>query len=87
MVVTPPPDDREYVQARYFAELANGQFRDETRSGFEAVVARMHSAHGIDGVILGGTEIPLLFRETSALVVPPLDTTAIHVAAALAAVL
>lgn len=86
-VVTPPPDDREYVHTRYFAELANGQFRAETRAGFEAVVARMHSAHGIDGVILGGTEIPLLFREASDLAVPHLDTTAIHVAAALEAVL
>ena len=84
-VATPAPDDQIYVHTRYFAELANGQYRPETRAGFEAVVARLVATAGIDGVILGGTEIPLLFRDGSALPVPALDTTAIHVAEAVAA--
>lgn len=84
-VATPTPDDQTYVHTQYFAELANGQFRPETRAGFEAVVARLVATAGIDGVILGGTEIPPLFGDGSALPVPALDTTAIHVAEAVAA--
>ena len=34
---------------------------------------------GIDGVILGGTELPLLLRTPVIAEVPALDTTALHV--------
>jgi aspartate racemase len=39
---------------------------------------------GIDGIILGGTELPLILREDTASGVPLLDTTKIHAKAAVA---
>jgi aspartate racemase len=81
-VVVPPPSDRAYVHEKYFGELVEGQFLDETRAGVLALVARLEALEGIEAVILGGTELPLLLRDADA-VVPMLDTTAIHVDAAI----
>jgi aspartate racemase len=82
-VVIPQPDDFAYVNDKYFGELVGGQFRQDTRDGILAVMRRMQERDGIDGVILGGTELPLLFREAWPAGLPLLDTTRIHVEAAL----
>lgn len=75
------PEDVNWVHARYLGELLKGDFRDDTRAGFVALVGRLRERSGIEGVILGGTELPLLLKETTVARVPALDTTALHVAA------
>ena len=62
-------------------ELLKGNFRDETREDLRALIARMKEEHGVDGVILGGTELPLLLRAPEVAGIPLLDTTALHVSA------
>jgi aspartate racemase len=58
----------------------NGVFRPETRQRMLDVIARMKADDGVDAVILGGTELPLLLRDADAgLAVRFLDTTRIHV--------
>lgn len=86
-VVVPGAEDRAYVHDRYFTELVEGSFREETRAGVSAVIDRMGSRDQIDAVILGGTELPLLFRGGPATTVPLLDTTMIHVETAVARLL
>ena len=82
IVVVPPSDtDRVWVHQRYMGELLKGEFREETRREFIGLVSRLRSEHGIDGVILGGTELPLLLPTPVIADVPALDTTALHVAA------
>ena len=54
----------------------------ETRAGLLAVVDRVREAFGVDGVILGGTELPLILRESHYEGIPFLNTTKIHVDAA-----
>jgi aspartate racemase len=76
--------DRTWVHDRYTRELLAGDFRDGTREGFIAIVQRSRTELGIDGVILGGTELPLLLRTPLVAGVPALDTTALHVAAIIA---
>jgi aspartate racemase len=83
-VVTPEEEDRAWVHARYVDELLKGDFRDETRRAFVSLVERLRDAERIDGVILGGTELPLLLREPMVAGLPALDTTALHVAAIVA---
>lgn len=73
--------DRTWVHDRYVGELLVGNFREETRDAFVALVERLHQEEGIDGVILGGTELPLLLRDPRIADLPVLDTTALHVAA------
>ena len=82
-VAAVPPDEKErgWIHERYIGQLLKGDFRDETRREIEALVARMRRDEGIDGVILGGTELPLLLPGPVIAGVPSLDTTALHVAA------
>lgn len=80
--VVPPNDtDRAWIHERYVGELLRGEFRAPTREEFISLVARLRSDERIDGVILGGTELPLLLSASVIADVPALDTTALHVAA------
>ena len=82
IVIVPPGDaDLAWVHERYMGELLKGEFRDETRRQFITLVARLRDQDGVDGVILGGTEVPLLLRTPVIAGIPALDTTSLHVAA------
>jgi len=81
VAVAPDDADRAWVHARYVGELLKGEFRDDTRSAFVSLVGRLRDKERIDGVILGGTELPLLLPAPVIAGVPALDTTALHVAA------
>ena len=43
----------------------------------------MKKQNGIQGLILGGTELPLILTDNSSLGIPFLDTTQIHIEAVL----
>src|SRR5207237_7924122 len=58
-LVIPDAADRAWVHERYIGELLEGDFRDHTRRQFTTLVSRLRVQHGIDGVILGGTALPL----------------------------
>lgn len=83
-VVAPDDADRRWVHERYVGELLRGEFRDDTRERFVALVARLRDDAGVDGVVLGGTELPLLLPTPTIAGLPVLDTTALHVAAIVA---
>jgi len=79
----PDEGDQAYLHEKYFKELVNGVFLVETRQAVTEIILRMKNRHDIQAVILGGTELPLLLRGGEAGGVPLLDTTQIHVEAAL----
>lgn len=81
IVVAPDDADRRWLHERYVGELLKGDFRDETRERVIELVARLGDERQVDGVILGGTELPLLLRTAEIAGLPALDTTALHVAA------
>jgi len=81
-VVVPEPADQDYIHEKYLGELVNGIFLPETRAGLLAIVDRMARQNAIDGVILGGTELPLILREPDHNGIPFLNTTRIHCEAA-----
>jgi|RhiMetdeSRZDD1v2_1073273.scaffolds.fasta_scaffold11993_4 aspartate racemase len=81
-VVVPDAADQEYVHGKYMGELIRGEYLPETRAGLLAAVDRMREQHGIDGLILGGTELPLILRDVGDVGIPFLDTGRIHVEAA-----
>ena len=80
-VVPPNGEDRAWIHERYVGQLLEGDFRDDTRSELTSLVDRLRSKERIDGIILGGTELPLLLASPLIAGVPALDTTALHVAA------
>jgi aspartate racemase len=82
IAVVPPNDtDRAWLHERYVGELLRGEFRDDTRRQLVSLISRLRDEERIDGVILGGTELPLLLSAPVVADVPALDTTALHVAA------
>lgn len=83
-LVVPQPDDQDFIHDKYMSELVNGVFRAETRERLLAIVDRLREQEGIQGVILGGTELPLILRDVADRGIPFLDTTRIHVERAVA---
>jgi aspartate racemase len=83
--VVPPISERlGWVHDRYVGELVAGDFRDDTRQKFIALIEQMRDHERIDGVVLGGTELPLLLQAPMIGGLPVLDTTALHVDALVA---
>ena len=79
-VLVPPEDARALVHQVIYRELCVGAIKDESRRGFQEIVAGL-VARGAQGVILGCTEIGLLLRPEDA-PVPLFDTGIIHAEAA-----
>ena len=80
-IVLPSPDAQGYIHDKYMGELIGGRFLPETREGLLEIVERMKAREGIDGLILAGTELPLILREDEYAGVRFLDTTKLHVEA------
>ncbi len=79
-LIAPALDEQEFIHEKYLNELAVGVFLAETRNGLLAIAERLRVEEGIEGLILGGTEIPLILREASSdQKIPFLNTTMIHV--------
>jgi len=78
-IVLPDPEDQTYIHDKYMGELVNGIFLPETRERLLAIVDKLRRRDGIEGLVLGGTELPLILDETEYHGIPLLDTTKIHV--------
>ena len=81
-LLVPERGDQDYLHQKYFNDLVHGKFLPETRAGLLAIVDRMKVKSDIDGVILAGTELPLILRNADYNGIPLLDTTKIHCNAA-----
>jgi aspartate racemase len=86
-VVAPEAGDADYVHEKYMTELVAARFLPETREGLLDVVEHLRERAGVEGVVLGGTELPLILRGAEARGVPLLDTTRIHAERAVAEML
>src|SRR6266550_8876952 len=86
-LLAPDSHDQDYIHDKYMNELVPGKFLADTRVGLLAIVERMKTTSDIDGVILAGTELPLILRDPLHNGIPFLDTTKIHVEAAVARML
>ena len=83
VIVSPPGEELDFVHDKYINELAAAKFLPETRESLLAIAKRMRDRDGIEALILGGTELPLLLTDSSPVGIPFLDTTQIHVSAIL----
>lgn len=78
----PDPEEQAYIHDKYLNELVSGKFLPETRAGLLAIVDCIRAKHDINGVILAGTELPLILHNSEHKGIPFLDTTEIHCEAA-----
>ena len=83
-LLVPDSQDQDFIHDKYMSELVPGKFLAETRAGLLTIVDRMKATNDIDGVILAGTELPLILRDSDHNGIPFLDTTKIHCEAAVA---
>ena len=81
-LLVPDAHDQDYIHDKYMNELVCGKFLSDTRVGLLAIIDRMKATKAIDGVILAGTELPLILRDPNHNGIPFLDTTKIHCEAA-----
>jgi aspartate racemase len=79
-VVLPGEEDREFLDQTIYNDLALGHVSQR----YHHICAKHIESDGIDSVILGCTELPLVISSDD-LSIEVLDTTEIHVAAILAA--
>lgn len=78
-LIVPNQAERDYIHDKYMSELVNGIILTETRERLLTIVERQKTQDAIDGLILGGTELPLILRDDTDSNIPFLDTTKIHV--------
>ena len=78
-VITPDEADQAFIHDKYMGELVKGIIMDQTRTGLSAVIDRMKKQNGIQGLILGGTELPLILNPENVASIHVFDTTEIHV--------
>jgi aspartate racemase len=78
-IVVPGDEEQAYIHDKYMSELVQGIILPETRARLLAIVDRLKELERIEGLILGGTELPLILRDATDAEIPFLDTTGIHV--------
>ncbi|MBQ4783304.1 aspartate racemase, partial [Pectobacterium versatile] len=85
-VITPDAATIALIDEKITTELEHGIVIPETREIFIDIVQRMKKENSIDAVILGCTELPLLFSGVT-LPVASLDTMQSHIDRLLAIIL
>lgn len=78
-LLIPEPENREYVHNKYMDELIYNSILPETKQRLVEIVNELKESESIDSVILGGTELPLILKQSDFEDIVVLDTTKIHV--------
>lgn len=78
-VIIPDQTDRRFIHEKYMGELVNGIILDETRSSLLNIIDKIKNKYNTQGLILGGTELPLILKEDDVSGIHVFDTTEIHV--------
>jgi aspartate racemase len=82
-IVMPEEDAQDYIHEKYMKELVSGVILDETRGELLKIVRELKAEKGIEGLILGGTELSLILKDGDDKDIPFLDTTRIHARSAI----
>ena len=81
-IAVPLPDEQDYINNKISSELMFNNIVEETRNGLLKIAERMVRDDGIQALILGCTELPLILTRDY-LGIPFLNTTKIHALAAI----
>ena len=75
-VIIPNDEDREFIHQVIYTELVRGIVKAESKQKYLSIINSLKEK-GIEGVVLGCTEIPMLVKQED-LDIPVLNTTEIH---------
>jgi aspartate racemase len=76
-IVIPDEGERRFINRSIYDDLAAGRVTPELRDTYVGICRRQIEANGVDAVILGCTELPLVLTADD-LPVPLIDTTRCH---------
>lgn len=79
-VIIPLKEDRDIIHSIIYSELVLGIITDRSRQKYMDIMQKLYE-QGVEGIVLGCTEIPLLIGQEDS-PVPVFDTTRIHAEAA-----
>ncbi len=85
-VVTPNAEEKQWIETKIETELEFGKVLPETQRIFREITERIVREEQVEAVVLGCTELPLVFRDTDS-VVPYLDVMQIHIQALIRTIL
>ncbi|GAB2555299.1 aspartate/glutamate racemase family protein [Gracilibacillus alcaliphilus] len=77
-IFVPEEKTQGYIHEKIVSELENGIVNPETRQSFKEIVDNMTEQYQLDSLILGCTELPMIFSQQD-FQISLLDTMAIHV--------
>lgn len=77
-VVVPNKEERIFIDRIIADELEFGIVKDKTKNEVTNIIERLISEEGIEGIILGCTELPLMYSEKE-LSIPAFDTVKYHI--------
>jgi aspartate racemase len=86
-LAVPKLDEQEYIHDKYMNELVAGRIIPKTRDQIIRIIDRMIEEEKIQGLILGGTELPLILEDDEYQGIPFFDTTKLHVEKAVTQIL
>ena len=78
-LVVPEADEQAYIHDKYMNDLVHGIILPETRERLLRILDKMKERDGVEGLILGGTELSLIIKDAEHNGLPIMDTTKIHV--------
>jgi aspartate racemase len=78
-VIVPDAESQHYIHEKYMNELVFNTIKKETKSRLLEIAGQLKINSNIEGLILGGTELPLIINQDDLQEMEILDTTVNHV--------
>lgn len=78
-IVIPDIKNQDYIHEKYMTELLINKIVPETKEHLIQIVKTLKEENLIDGLVLAGTELPLILNQSDFDDIEILDTTKIHV--------
>jgi aspartate racemase len=78
-LIIPVPEDQDYIHEKYMTELVFNKIEPDTKNRLLQIAGKLIDKESIEGLILGGTELPLILNQSDFNDIMIFDTTKIHV--------
>ncbi|MFC4221248.1 aspartate/glutamate racemase family protein [Flagellimonas marina] len=78
-IVTPHSKAQDFVHEKYLSEIIFNHIVPDTKEKFREIMEELKHKEKIDGIIIGGTELPFIMRQEEFHDIELFDTTQIHV--------
>lgn len=78
-IIIPTTENQDFIHHKYMSELVFNTILPQTKEKLVQIIKDLKEKEAIEGLILGGTELPLIINQSDFEDIKILDTTKIHV--------